>query len=49
MVYGAATALHYMEEPKMLAETVAQWRREAVEEGWRLGVAEGWERSLPRA
>ena len=30
----------------MLAETVAQWRREAVEEGWRLGVAEAWERRL---
>ena len=33
----------------MLAETVAQWRREAVEEGWRLGVAEGWGRSLAKS
>ena len=30
-------ALRYMEEPTMLAETVTQWRQEAIDEGWRQG------------
>ncbi len=34
-------ALRHMEEPRMLAETVAQWRREALDEGRRLGMSEG--------
>ena len=34
-------ALHYMEEPTMLAERVTQWRQEALEEGRRQGVSEG--------
>ena len=34
-------ALRHMEEPRMLAETVTQWRREALDEGRRLGMSEG--------
>ena len=34
-------ALRYMEEPRMLAETVTQWRQEALDEGRRQGVSEG--------
>ncbi len=34
-------ALRHMEEPRMLAETVAQWRREALDEGRRMGMSEG--------
>ena len=34
-------ALRYMEEPRMLAETVTQWRREALDEGRRQGMSEG--------
>ena len=34
-------ALRHMEEPRMLAETVTQWRREALDEGRKLGVLEG--------
>ena len=48
-------ALRYMEEPTMLAETVTQWRQEAIDEGWKrgmsVGVSEGWrqgERALLR-
>ena len=40
-------ALRHMEEPRMLAETVAQWRREALDEGRRQGMSEG-ERALLR-
>ena len=31
-------ALRYMEEPRMLAETAARWRREAIEEGMAKGL-----------
>ena len=31
-------ALRYMEEPRMLAETAARWRREAIEEGMARGM-----------
>ena len=44
-------ALRHMEEPRMLAETVAQWRREALDEGRRQGMSEGMvegERALLR-
>ena len=44
-------ALRHMEEPRMLAETVAQWRGEALDEGRRLGMSEGMlerERALLR-
>ena len=43
-------ALHYMEEPTMLAERVTQWRQEALDEGRRQGVSEGMshERTLLR-
>ena len=34
-------ALHYMEEPTMLAERMTQWRQEALDEGRRQGVSEG--------
>ena len=34
-------ALRHMEEPRMLAETVTQWRQEALDEGRRQGVSEG--------
>ena len=34
-------ALRHMEEPRMLAETVTQWRQEALDEGRRRGIAEG--------
>ena len=34
-------ALRHMEEPRMLAETVTQWRQEALDEGRRRGVSEG--------
>ena len=34
-------ALHRMEEPRMLAETVTQWRQEALDEGRRQGMSEG--------
>ena len=34
-------ALRYMEEPRMLAETVTQWRQEALDEGRRQGMSEG--------
>ena len=40
-------ALRYMEEPRMLAETVTQWRQEALDEGMRRGMSEG-ERTLLR-
>ena len=40
-------ALRYMEEPRMLAETVTQWRQEALDEGRRQGMSEG-ERALLR-
>lgn len=33
-------ALRYMEEPRMLAETAARWRREAIEEGMAKGMAD---------
>ena len=33
--------LRHMEEPRMLAETVTQWRQEALDEGRRQGVSEG--------
>ena len=33
--------LRHMEEPRMLAETVTQWRQEALDEGRRQGIAEG--------
>ena len=33
--------LRHMEEPRMLAETVTQWRREALDEGRRQGMSEG--------
>ena len=33
--------LHHMEEPRMLAETVTQWRQEALDEGRRQGMSEG--------
>ena len=39
-------ALHYMEEPRMLAETVTQWRQEAIDEGWRKGESEGRRRGI---
>ena len=32
-------ALRYMEEPRMLAETVTQWRREAIDEGRRQAMS----------
>lgn len=35
------STLRYMEEPRMLAETVTQWRREALDEGRRQGMATG--------
>ena len=35
------SALRHMEEPKMLAETVTRWRREAIDEGMRQGRSEG--------
>ena len=38
--------LRYMEEPRMLAETVTQWRQEALDEGRRQGMAH--ERTLLR-
>ena len=38
--------LHYMEEPRMLAETVTRWRREAVEEGLKQGVSTGRRQGL---
>ena len=43
-------ALRHMEEPRMLAETATQWHQEALDEGRRLGVAEGMshERALLR-
>ena len=34
-------ALRHMEEPRMLAETVTQWRQEALDEGRRRGMLEG--------
>ena len=34
-------ALRYMEEPRMLAETAARWRREAIEEGIAKGMTKG--------
>ena len=34
-------ALRHMEEPRMLAETVTQWRQEALDEGKRQGMSEG--------
>ena len=34
-------ALRYMEEPRMLAERVTQWRREALDEGRRQGMSAG--------
>ena len=34
-------ALHYMEEPTMLAERMTQWRQEALDEGRRQGLSEG--------
>ena len=34
-------ALRHMEEPKMLAETVARWRQEALAEGRELGMRQG--------
>ena len=34
-------ALRHMEEPRMLAETVTRWRREALDEGMRLGRRQG--------
>ena len=34
-------ALRHMEEPRMLAETVTQWRQEALDEGRRQGMSEG--------
>ena len=34
-------ALRQMEEPRMLAETVTQWRREALDEGRKLGRRQG--------
>ena len=34
-------ALRHMEEPRMLAETVTQWRQEALDEGRRQGISEG--------
>ena len=40
-------ALHYMEEPAMLAERMTQWRQEALDEGRRQGMSEG-ERVLLR-
>ncbi len=40
-------ALRHMEEPTMLAETVTQWRQEALDEGRRQGMFEG-ERVLLR-
>ena len=39
--------LRHMEEPTMLAETVTQWRQEALDEGRRQGMSEG-ERVLLR-
>ena len=33
--------LRYMEEPRMLAETVTQWRQEAVDEGMSKGMSKG--------
>ena len=39
-------ALRYMEEPTMLAETVTQWRQEAIDEGWRRGESEGRRRGI---
>ena len=44
-------ALRHMEEPRMLAETVTQWRREALDEGRKMGMSEGMlkgERALLR-
>ena len=41
------SALPHMEEPRMLAETVTQWRQEAHDEGRRQGMFEG-ERALLR-
>ena len=41
-------ALHYMEEPTMLAERVTQWRQEALEEGRRQGLSEGVSNELQR-
>ena len=38
--------LRYMEEPRMLAETVTQWRQEALDEGRRQGLSH--ERALLR-
>ena len=34
-------ALRHMEEPKMLAETVTRWRREAIDEGLSRGLRQG--------
>ena len=34
-------ALRHMEEPKMLAETVTRWRREAIDEGLKQGMSRG--------
>ena len=40
-------ALRHMEEPRVLAETVTQWRQEALDEGRKQGMSEG-ERALLR-
>ena len=39
-------ALRYMEEPTMLAETVTQWRQEAIDEGWKRGRSVGWREGI---
>ena len=39
-------ALRHMEEPRMLAETVTQWRQEALDEGMRQGLSEGMRRGV---
>ena len=39
-------ALRHMEEPRMLAETVTQWRQEALDEGMRQGLSEGRRRGV---
>ena len=44
-------ALRYMEEPRMLAETVTRWRQEALDEGMQRGMRRGMsegERTLLR-
>ena len=41
-------ALHYMEEPTMLAERMTQWRQEALDEGRRQGVSHELQRLAAR-